>query len=100
MDNSVNEINVTPLVDVLLVLLILLIITVPIMTHSVSLDLPHGQAFTSRHETIHVDIDFDGRVFWNGKPSPSDETLERWLRTTNGRAKAPYIRVYPDKRAP
>jgi biopolymer transport protein ExbD len=100
MDKSVTQMNVTPLIDVLLVLLILFVITVPVVTHQVGLDLPHGPGISSHRETINVDIDFDGKVFWNGAPSPSDRTLEQWFRATHDHVAAPNVRIYPDKRAP
>jgi biopolymer transport protein ExbD len=100
MDKSVAQMNVTPLIDVLLVLLILFVITVPVVTHQVGLDLPVGSGIATSRETINVDIDFDGKVFWNGAPAPSDRALEQWFRSIRDHAEAPNVRIYPDKRAP
>jgi biopolymer transport protein ExbD len=92
---AVPEINTTPLIDVLLVLLILLVVTLPRSTHKVSLDLPVGpRAHTPILET-DVEVDFDGRVFWNGTPVSDDERLAQWLRQA---ATAPgIVRIHPDR---
>jgi biopolymer transport protein ExbD len=69
-DEVMNEINMTPLVDVMLVLLIIFIITVPVMQHAVNLDLPHAtvQPERVRPETIQLSVDAQGGYFWNGAP--------------------------------
>jgi biopolymer transport protein ExbD len=61
------EINVTPLVDVMLVLLVIFIITAPLLAYAIRLDLPDVKAppVTGRIEAIKLSIDADGRVFWN-----------------------------------
>lgn len=66
---TMSEINVVPLVDVMLVLLIIFIITAPLLTHSVKIDLPKASssADTSQPEHIEFTIRADGRFFWNGE---------------------------------
>jgi len=91
------ELNVTPLIDVLLVLLTMLILTVPVLTHAVKLDLPVGRSADLR-TTIDVDIDFDGRVFWNGTPVVDDLQLEAWFRRLARQTPQPNVRIWPDKR--
>ena len=61
------EINVTPLVDVMLVLLVIFIITAPLLAYAIRLDLPDVKAapVTGRTEAIKLSIDADGRVYWN-----------------------------------
>ena len=58
-DDVMNEINMTPLVDVMLVLLIIFIITVPVMKHAVNIDLPRAsnQREESRPETVRLSVD-------------------------------------------
>ena len=62
------EINTTPLVDVMLVLLIIFIITAPLMTHSVSVDLPRAASAPppERPQALQVSISADAVVFVNG----------------------------------
>jgi biopolymer transport protein ExbD len=67
-DDDFNpEINTTPLVDVMLVLLIIFIITIPVMNHSVNIDLPQAssQPNETKPENIHLAIDAEGNVHWN-----------------------------------
>ena len=63
-----SEINTTPIIDVMLVLLIMFIITLPLMTHSVKMDLP-GPGQIQREAQIHrLDIDSASRLAWDGMP--------------------------------
>lgn len=95
MARSVPEINTTPLIDVLLVLLILLVVTLPRSTHRVSLDLPNGPPSHDPVRVTNVEVDFDGRVFWNGSPVSDDERLEQWFGAA---ASAPgIIQITPDR---
>ena len=61
------EINVTPMVDVMLVLLVIFIITAPLFTHAIKLDLPSAQSAPSpeKAETVAISINADGHVFWD-----------------------------------
>jgi biopolymer transport protein ExbD len=64
---SMSEINMTPLVDVMLVLLIIFIITIPVINHSVKIDLPRAvnQPNQVKPQTINIAIDTAGKVYWN-----------------------------------
>jgi biopolymer transport protein ExbD len=61
------DINVTPMVDVMLVLLVIFIITAPLFTHAIKLDLPNAQsaAAPQKPETISISINGEGKIFWN-----------------------------------
>ena len=61
-----SEINVTPMVDVMLVLLVIFIITAPLFTHAVKLDLPSAQSAPApeKPETISLSINDQGTIFW------------------------------------
>ncbi|SIO22890.1 biopolymer transport protein ExbD [Burkholderia sp. GAS332] len=63
------EINMTPLIDVMLVLLVIFIITAPLFTHAIRLDLPKVAAAPARQtpQTIALSIDAAGKLYWNGK---------------------------------
>ena len=69
-DEVMNEINMTPLVDIMLVLLVIFIITIPVMQHAVNIDLPRAsnQVNTAKPETIRMDVDASGAYFWNDAP--------------------------------
>ncbi|WP_292935668.1 biopolymer transporter ExbD [Noviherbaspirillum sp.] len=63
----IADINVTPMVDVMLVLLVIFIITAPLFTHAIKLDLPSAQsaAAPEKPETISLSINAEGKIFWN-----------------------------------
>ncbi|HKE92947.1 MAG TPA: biopolymer transporter ExbD [Povalibacter sp.] len=99
-DNEpIAEMNTTPLIDVLLVLLIMFVMTMPLMTHSTTLDTRRGPMVAKVPETVYVDIDFDGVVLWNGSPVSDLQQLEDFLRVESGRADQPDVQVRPDRRA-
>ncbi|HJV52553.1 MAG TPA: biopolymer transporter ExbD, partial [Noviherbaspirillum sp.] len=64
------DINVTPMVDVMLVLLVIFIITAPLFTHAIKLDLPAAQSAPApeKPETISLSINGEGKIFWNNDP--------------------------------
>ncbi len=63
------EINMIPLIDVMLVLLVIFIVTAPLLTHAVKIDLPKAasQINTPKRENVHLSIDAAGVVYWNGE---------------------------------
>jgi biopolymer transport protein ExbD len=71
-DDVMNEINMTPLVDVMLVLLIIFIITVPVMKHAVNIDLPRASSTPqdTKPQTVRLSVDAQGRYFWNEQQVP------------------------------
>ncbi len=69
-DDDFNpEINTTPLVDVMLVLLIIFIITIPVINHSVKIDLPRAtnQRDEIKPDNINLSIDAQGLMYWNNE---------------------------------
>ena len=75
------EINMVPLIDVVLVLLVIFIVTAPLMTHAVKLDLPKAvsQADIQKPEKIEFAIDAGGQLFWNGERLSREEAQTRFL---------------------
>jgi len=73
------EINMIPLIDVMLVLLVIFIITAPLLTHAVKVDLPQAASQPSppQAETIQLSIQADGTVFWNTEAVNADEWQAR-----------------------
>lgn len=63
------EINVTPMVDVMLVLLVIFILSAPLFTHAIKLDLPSAQSAVApeKPETISLSINAAGKIFWNNQ---------------------------------
>ncbi|OYW25972.1 MAG: biopolymer transporter ExbD [Hydrogenophilales bacterium 12-63-5] len=68
-DGDNAEINMIPLIDVMLVLLVIFIITAPMMTHAVKVNLPQASSQPNevKPETIQLSIQADGAVFWNAE---------------------------------
>jgi len=68
-DGDNAEINMIPLIDVMLVLLVIFIITAPLMTHAVKVDLPQASSQPNevKPETINLSIQADGSVYWNAE---------------------------------
>ncbi len=76
------DINVTPMVDVMLVLLVIFILAAPMFTGSVQLELPKAQApaaQTTPAATVTLSIDARGQVFWNNDPVEKDALESRLI---------------------
>jgi biopolymer transport protein ExbD len=99
-DEPMMDINMTPLIDVMLVLLIMFIITIPVMTHAVKLDMPRASNAPSNAQpiVINLEIDFDGTVLWNGTPVEI-EALEGYFRREASLDPQPELHLRPSKRA-
>ncbi len=97
-DEVMNEINMTPLVDVMLVLLIIFIITVPVMKHSVNVDLPRAANVIeeAKPETIQLAILADGTYNWNGAPV-ADAELEQKLQAEAIKEPQPELHIRGDR---
>jgi biopolymer transport protein ExbD len=93
-----NEINMTPLVDVMLVLLIIFIITVPVMKHAISVELP--QASSERQnlkpETIQLSVDAQGAYFLN-QNAVTEEVLVSQLQAQAAKQPQPELHIRGDK---
>jgi biopolymer transport protein ExbD len=99
-DDVMNEINMTPLVDVMLVLLIIFMITVPVMKDSVRIDLPRASAQPqdAQPQTIRLAVDAQGRYWWNDAQVGDDE-LPRLLRVEAAREPQPELHIRGDRDA-
>ncbi len=97
------DINMTPLIDVMLVLLVTLIVSLPVMTHAVKLDMPQTNQPPpppdQRPEVIDLEIDFDGTVVWNGTVVTGLNQLEGFFREESQKVPQPEIHLRPDRRA-
>jgi len=97
-DEVMNEINMTPLVDVMLVLLIIFIITVPVMKHSVNIDLPRAsnEQELTKPETVRLSVDAEGGYFLDDTKI-SDEQLPLRLKEAAARNPQPDLHIRGDK---
>ncbi|MBK6649109.1 MAG: biopolymer transporter ExbD [Betaproteobacteria bacterium] len=97
-DEVMNEINMTPLVDVMLVLLIIFIITVPVMKHAVNIDLPSAknQPLEARPETIRLSVDAKGDYYLN-QDMIEDKDLQAMLKAESVKVPQPELHIRGDK---
>ena len=91
-DEVLSEINVTPLVDVMLVLLVVFIVTPPLLTNSIPINLPKTESVApvEQKDPLVVSIDGQGKLFIN-KDEIQPDLLETNLKAA--REKAPDVRV-------
>ena len=97
------EINVTPLVDVMLVLLIIFMITAPLMTHKVKVDLPEANLTKRTEETIKVTpitiaVEDTGALYWNDEPVTKG-VIESRFSVEAQKTPQPQVNVRGDKTA-
>ena len=94
------EINVTPLVDVMLVLLIIFMITAPLMSHKVQIELPEATAIPNIQEpsTITMAVKTTGEIYWNDEPV-TKEWIQSQLRVEARRQPQPELQVRADRTA-
>ena len=95
---SMADINVTPMVDVMLVLLVIFILLAPMFTNAVSLDLPKAKAAAAAQPagTITVAIDAAGTVYWNNEALKTDELAQR-LAGAAQRTPQPELQLRADR---
>ena len=97
-DEVMNEINMTPLVDVMLVLLIIFIITVPVMKHAINVDLPRAtnQVQVTKPETVLLSVDAKGDYYLNDA-KVDDASLATLLQTEAAKNPQPDLHIRGDK---
>ncbi|HEX8615772.1 MAG TPA: biopolymer transporter ExbD [Telluria sp.] len=95
------EMNMTPLIDVMLVLIIMLIITIPKQNHAVNLNMPVGPAAPPPVPpvVITIDVDFDGTILWNNEVIADRPALEAKMNSVAAMADAdqPEVHLRPNK---
>ena len=79
----VAEINMIPLIDVMLVLLVIFIVTAPLLTHAVKIDLPKASSNPNitKPDNVQLGIKADGQVFWNGEAITATDLAARLAAT-------------------
>jgi biopolymer transport protein ExbD len=98
-EEAKSDINVTPLVDVMLVLLIIFIITIPVFIQQVKLNLPIATnlATVTKPENITIAVDKQGAIYWNGKLLASQDELLAQLRGIARQDPQPEVHIRGDK---
>jgi biopolymer transport protein ExbD len=97
-DDVMNEINMTPMVDIMLVLLIIFIITIPVMKHSVNIDLPRAtnEVQSIKPETIRLSVDAQGTYIIN-EAQIADAALAPQLKAAAAQNPQPELHIRGDK---
>ena len=92
------EINMVPLIDVMLVLLVIFIVTAPLLTHAVKLDLPKISSNPNqlKPDKIDIAINATGQRFWNGEPVAREVTAQRFAEAGKRRPQ-PEIHLRADQ---
>ena len=98
-DALVAAINTTPLVDIMLVLLIIFLITVPVVTHTVPVALPHevNQPSKTRPDDITIAVDKAGDLYWNEARIAGETALLQRLKDRAGADPQPAVHIRADK---
>lgn len=92
------EINMVPLIDVMLVLLIIFMVTAPLLTHAVKVQLPQVSSIKNeaKPDTVTISIQADGALHWN-KEAIDDEALETKMRTAATVEPVPELHIRADE---
>src|SRR5579862_5294764 len=92
------EINMVPLIDVMLVLLVIFIVTAPLLTHAVKLDLPKAtsQPNLTKPENIQFGIDSRGALYWNGEVVDKATMIRRFGAAAK-QSPQPELHLHADK---
>ncbi|MCR6701442.1 MAG: biopolymer transporter ExbD [Dokdonella sp.] len=94
-----SEINVTPLVDVMLVLLIIFMITAPLMSHKIRIDLPQANPNVQTEnppDPIDLAVKETGDLYWNDEPI-TEAMLQAQLRVAAQKQPQPELQIRADK---
>ena len=92
------EINMIPLIDVMLVLLIIFIVTAPLLTHSIKINLPTATTQTNleKPDTVTLSIDATGKTFWNDR-AVDDAQLAANLADASRQTPQPELHLRAEK---
>ncbi|MGY6120303.1 ExbD/TolR family protein (plasmid) [Paraburkholderia strydomiana] len=97
-EGVMNDINMTPLIDVMLVLLIIFIVTLPVINKAVKVDLPKAaaQAAESKTQDIDLSITADRTVLWN-KDVVDDAALKLRVEAASKQGDSPAVNINADQ---
>jgi len=96
--HTVSEINMVPLIDVMLVLLVIFIITAPLLAHSIRVDLPRVSAAQAQEDPKAIDLAIkgDGALYWNDQPVTMDGLADRLAASARDKPQ-PEIHIRADQ---
>ncbi|MFT5934792.1 MAG: biopolymer transport protein ExbD [Hydrogenophaga sp.] len=97
-DQMLSEINMIPFIDVMLVLLIIFIITVPVINHAVSVELPRAsnQKLLDKPQNVRLTVNAEGAYFWNDE-AVADAVFEQRLQAVASQQPQPELHIRGDR---
>lgn len=101
-DDVMLEVNMTPLIDVMLVLIIMFIITIPTPNNAININLPNGvppPTDTKPPEVVNLTINPQGQVFWNDELVADRHLLEARFKAVANKVDQDQVKLEPDKLA-
>ena len=100
-DTLAADINMTPLIDVMLVLLVVFMVTLPVLHHAASVALPRASSQRENQQvpSVNIVIDARGRMSWDAQTVDEGE-LQARLAGAAARSPQPEIRLYADRAVP
>ncbi|MFX2256421.1 biopolymer transporter ExbD [Acinetobacter variabilis] len=99
-DDVMLDVNMTPLIDVMLVLLIMFIITIPLPNNSININLPNGTPPPTEEkppEIVNLRLDAQGQILWNDQPVANAQALEALFKTVAQKADQDQIKIKADR---
>jgi biopolymer transport protein ExbD len=99
-DRHLAEINMVPMIDIMLVLLVIFIVTAPLLTHAVKIDLPQASADATQPQApVQLAIRDNGDLYWNGEPVTQD-ALDQRMQDAARQTPTPELRIHADRQTP
>ncbi|MBO0405772.1 ExbD/TolR family protein [Aeromonas hydrophila] len=99
-DQPLSEINMIPMIDVMLVLLIVFMITAPLLTNAVKLELPEASSQLNQpdKQDINLAIDGAGKIYWNDQKVDETALLAKMERAGQAEGELPEIQLRIDRK--
>jgi len=98
--STMADMNVVPLVDVMLVLLVIFIVTAPLLTHAVKINLPKASSSANLTKPEHIEFSIreDGSLFWSGEQVTLDQLPQRFAAEAS-KLRPPELHIRADRHA-
>lgn len=100
-NEALAEINMVPLIDVMLVLLIIFMVTAPLLTHTVRVDLPKASSTVVSGKTpaVRLGIDANSGLSWNAEAISAEQLIDR-LKATSSLQPQPELHIHAERTTP
>lgn len=101
-DDVMLDVNMTPLIDVMLVLIIMFIITIPIQNDAININMPNpsSQPNDEPPQLVTIKVQPDGTILWNGEVVSNKAALEENFRQIARKQKQDQVQIRPELTTP